>query len=139
MSRLTITSDALRELRERMARSKWPLGISIVGPLDYDVRAPESPEEAWAVQKLYGPLQRWVLNLVPVAVLGDVTRQGFYVEEVSGISVRVLAPAPVPHLCVELQGDTIRVYEVDAHLSLNPDAPRLRFAPSVVAPVSLGR
>ena len=114
MSRISITGGALRELGERMAHGKWPVAISIVGPLDYDVRAADNPEEAWAVQKLYGPPQRWILKLVPAEIIDDVSRQGFPIEEVSGITVQVLAPTPVPHLCVELVGDTIRVYEVDA-------------------------
>ena len=74
----------------------------------------DNPEEAWAVQQLYGPPQRWILKFVPAEIIGDVSRQGFHIEEVSGITVQVLAPTPVPHLCVELVGDTIRVYEVDA-------------------------
>jgi len=114
VSRLSITSDALRELRERIARSNWPVCVQIGGPFDYDVRAPDNPEEAYAVQKLYGPAPRWVLNLVPAEVIGNATQQGFHVEEIGGISLLISVCEPVPHLCVELRGDTIRVYEVDA-------------------------
>jgi hypothetical protein len=112
MPRVSFTKDALCELRDCLARSKRPLGVSIVGPLDRDIRASNDPEEAWAVQKLYGPPQRWVLTLLPLEVFGERGALGSHVEEVSGLRVLIRAPEPFPRLRVELQGDAIRVYEI---------------------------
>ena len=123
MSRISFTGDALRELQERMAQSKRALGVSIAGPFDYDIRAADNAEEAWAVQKLYGPAQRWVLNLLPLEIFGDTVAQGFHLEEIGGIPVRILAREPMPRLRVELHGDAIRVYEiVDAQPLAQADA-----------------
>ena len=112
MSRVSFTGDALREVRERLAQSKRPLGVSIVGPLDRDTRASENPEEAWAVQKLYGPPQRWVLTLLPLVAFDAAIAPGSHLEEVSGLRVLIRTPEPIPHLRVELHGDAIRVYEI---------------------------
>ena len=117
MPQVSIARGALRELRERMARYECPTGIQITGPLEEDCRAPESVEDAWILEKLYGPPQRWVLNIVPVDELDEKaidTGESFHLQEVSGISVGVLTSKAVPRLHIELHGDVIRVYELDA-------------------------
>jgi hypothetical protein len=82
-----------------------------------DCRAPDSLEEAWLIEKLYGPPPRWVLDIVPLDVLKEDPVEGdqsFYVEKVGDISVGLLTSKTVPRLSIELHGDTIRVYELDA-------------------------
>lgn len=114
---ISLTRSALRELHERMARYAYPTGICITGPFDEDPRAPDSIEEAWLLEKLYGPPQRWVLDIVP---LGELTAPSiepgefFFVKKISGIVVGVLTSKTVSRLSVELYRDAIRVYELDA-------------------------
>src|SRR5207244_3131809 len=113
---VSIASSALLELRERMARYDYPTAVWIIGPMQEDCRAPGSLEEAWLIEKLYGPPPRWVLDIVPLNVLKENPVEGgqsFYVEKVEDISVGVLTSKTVPRLNIELQGDAIRVYELD--------------------------
>jgi hypothetical protein len=114
---VSIARSALRELRERMARYPYPTGVCITGPFEQDCRAPESVEEAWLLEKLYGPPQRWVLDIVPMSELSEPSLDRgelFFVRDVSGISVGVLTTKTVSRLSVELYRDVIRVYELDA-------------------------
>ena len=110
MPRISITNDALRELRERLAHCRSPSGVSILGPLEGGAWPADDLEEAWLVEKLYGPHPRWVLHVMPLEAFSE----SFHVEEVCGIHVEVLTQGPIPRLSVELQGDAIRVHEVDA-------------------------
>jgi hypothetical protein len=115
--RLSIARSALRELRERMARYDYPTGICIIGPLEEDPRAPDSVEEAWLLEKLYGPPQRWILSIVPLRELAEPSvdlGETLHVEQIYDITVGILTSKTVSHLSVELRGDTIRVYELDA-------------------------
>jgi hypothetical protein len=117
MPQVSIAQDALAELRERMAKHQNPTGLLIMGPMEEDPRAPESLEEAWALEKVYGPPQRWILDILPLGVLNQVpveTREVFYSQDVAGIHVGVLSTCPVNLLRVELHGDSIRVFEPDA-------------------------
>ena len=107
MPHVSIARSALRELRERIARYKYPTGIRIIGPLEEDCRAPESVEDAWLIEKLYGPPQRWVLTMVPLDELEEKTvepGESFHVEDVSGISVGILTSKTVQRLHIELRG-----------------------------------
>jgi hypothetical protein len=114
--RVSFTKSALHELRERMARYSYPTGIWIMGPLEEDCRAPESIEEAWLIEKLYGPPQRWVLDIVRLEelVAPEVDPpEMFCVGRVCGITVGILSSKTVSRLSVELHGDALRVVEVD--------------------------
>jgi hypothetical protein len=114
---VSITRGALRELRERMARYKYPTGICITGPMEDDCRAPDSIEEAWLLEKLYGPPQRWVFDVVPLAELQAPSvdaGERYSVTQVRGITVGILTSKTVSRLSIELHGDAIRVYELDA-------------------------
>jgi hypothetical protein len=114
---VSVTRSALSELRDRMAKYNYPTGIYITGPFEQDCRAPASVEEAWLIEKLYGPAPRWVLDIVPlqefVAESPDPS-DTFSVTEVSGITVGVLTSKMVARLSIELYGDAIRIYELDA-------------------------
>jgi hypothetical protein len=82
-----------------------------------DCRAPASLEEAWMIETVYGPAPRWVLDIVPLDAFDDpaVERgETLYLEKVGDISVGVLSSKTVRELSVELRGDAIRVYELDA-------------------------
>jgi hypothetical protein len=118
MPRITIAGAALRELRERMARYDGPTVIRITGPMDEDGRAPESLEDAWLLEKLYGPPQRWILHVVPVDETDQFAPDGpgetLHLEELNGLSVGVLTSQTVPRLHIELHRDSIRVFEVEA-------------------------
>jgi len=115
--RVSITRGALRELRERMARYAYPTGICITGPMAEDCRAPRDLEEAWLLEKLYGPPQRWVFDIMPLdelrALLAD-RGENYCVTEVRGITVGILTSKTVSRLSIELYGDVVRVYELDA-------------------------
>jgi hypothetical protein len=116
MPRVSITNAALRELRDRMAKRDCPSGIWIIGPLQEDCRAPASVEDAWLIEKLYGPPPRWILDIVPVEALEQprVERgESFHVETVQDIAVGILTSKTVERLSIELHGDTIRVFERD--------------------------
>jgi len=104
---------------------------------EQDCRAPESVEEAWLLEKLYGPPQRWVLDIVPLQELSAPSLdpgEGFFVEEVGGVLVgrayvqdRVTPSASscivMPFACTSSM----------PNLSLNPDA-----SPAVVTRRPLG-
>ena len=114
---VSITRSAVSELRERMARYDYPTGLRITGPFEQDCRAPESIEEAWLIEKLYGPAQRWVLAIVPLwelAATAPDPGEFFLLQRVSGLSVGILTPRTVSRLSIELSGDAIRVWELDA-------------------------
>ena len=114
---VSITRGALRELRERMARYDYPTGICIMGPMAEDCRAPRNLEEAWLLERLYGPPQRWVFDIAPLAELRALSAdpgESYCVIEVRGITVGVLTSKTVSRLSIELRGDAIRVYELDA-------------------------
>lgn len=113
---ISITRSALRELHERMGRYDHPTGICITGPFEEDPRAPASIEEAWLLERIYGPPQRWVLDIVPLDELSAPAAdpgEFFFVQKCSGILVGVLTSKTVSRLSVELYRDAIRVYELD--------------------------
>jgi hypothetical protein len=117
MSQVSITRDALSELRERIARCRSPSGICIIGPLEDRVWPSDSLEEAWLIEKLYGPRPRWVLHLMPLDVIGRTphpSTPNVHFEEVCGMPMQVWTAEPIPRLSIELHGDAIRVCEVDA-------------------------
>lgn len=114
---VSITRSALGELRERMGQYAYPTGIRITGPFEQDCRAPASVEEAWLIEKLYGPAPRWILHIVPLQELAAESPdpgETFSVAEIAGITVGVLTSKTVSRLVVELYHDAIRVYELDA-------------------------
>jgi hypothetical protein len=117
MPRVSIARSAVSELRERMARYDYPTGLSIVGPFEQDCRAPESVEEAWLIEKLYGRAPRWVLHIVPLPELVSPAvdpGESFYVTEVCGMAVGIHTSKTVSRLSIELDGDAIRVLELEA-------------------------
>jgi hypothetical protein len=114
---MSITRSALNELSERMAKYDYSTAVRITGPFEQDCRAPASVEEAWLLEKLYGPAPRWVLDIVSLPELAaELPDPGetFRVVEVSGIVVGVLTSKTVERLSIELHGDAIRVLELDA-------------------------
>ena len=52
-----------------MARFNFRTGICIVSPHAEDARAPDSIQEAWYVEKVYRPPQRWTFDIVAIAAL----------------------------------------------------------------------
>lgn len=113
---VTITRSALSELRERMARHDYPTGVCITGPFEQDCRAPESVEEAWLLERLYGPAPRWVLDIVPLREFAAPSAdpgESFYVTDVSGLDVGIHTTKTVSRLSIELYGEAIRVRELD--------------------------
>ena len=115
--RISIARDALRELRERIACYDYPTGICIVGPFAEDPRAPTSIEEAWLLEKLYGPPQRWILSIVPLEELAELSvdpGETLHLGQIHGIKIGILTSRSVSRLNVQLRGDAIRVYELDA-------------------------
>ena len=115
--RISIARSALDELRDRMVRHDYPTGLCIMGPFAEDYRAPGSLEEAWHLEKLYGRSPRWVLQIVALDELASPSLEPgelFYLEKISGISVGVLTSKTVSWLNVELLGDSICVFELDA-------------------------
>ena len=114
---VSITRNALSELRERMARYDYPTAVYITGPFERDCRAPETVEEAWLIEKLYGPAPRWILDIVPlqeVAAPSIDPGESFYRMELGGVPVGILTSKTVARLNIELYGEAIRVYELDA-------------------------
>ena len=112
--RISITRGAISEIRNRMSRFKCPTGICIVGPHLNDARAPDSIEEAWLLEKLYGPAQRWTLDIVPVEELTPQNTDAgemFSRQTVCGIEVGVLTTKTAYQLHIELVDDDIRVSE----------------------------
>ena len=87
-----------------------------MGPSPDSTWPSDSLEEAWSLERLYGPFQRWQFVFMPLDALRDTSfsRYRGYAEEVDGIYFEVLSPPPVPRLRVELHGDAIRIYEFDA-------------------------
>jgi hypothetical protein len=88
-----------------------------MGPFEEDSRAPDSVKEAWLLEKLYGPPQRWVLEIVPLEEFQDEDMESsehLHVGEFKGIPVGVLTSKPVQRLHIELNGDGLRVFELDA-------------------------
>lgn len=117
VQRVSITRGALRELRERMTRYAFPTGICITGPMAEDCRAPRNPEEAWLLEKLYGPPQRWVFDIRPLDELRALSADPgeiYCVTDVRGITVGILTSKTVSRLSIELHRDAVRVYEFDA-------------------------
>lgn len=117
MIRVTIFSSARRELIDRMKQFAVVAAVLIMGPMLHDCRAPDSVEEAWLLERLYGPPQRWVIDVVPGRSLEKLPiepGETLHVQDVAGIRVAVLTSKTVSHLGIELWGDRLRVYEIDA-------------------------
>ena len=108
---------ARRELLERMACFAFATAVLITGPMLHDCRAPDSVEEAWILERAYGPPQRWVLDIVSKRSLEKTpvdSGETLQIQDVSGIRVAVLSSKDVPHLAIDLRGDSLRVLEIDA-------------------------
>ena len=117
MMRISIFSSARRELITRMTQVAAVAVILITGPMAEDYRAPENIEEAWLLEQVYGPAPRWVIDVVPAQTLRTLPvepGETLYVEDVAGIRIAVLTSKSVNHLGIELVGDRLRVYEIDA-------------------------
>jgi hypothetical protein len=90
--------------------------VLIMGPMAQDSRAPVTIEEAWLLEKLYGPAQRWVIDVVPeqsLKTLAVGAKETLHVGKVGGIRVAVLTSKTIDHLGIEFWGDRLRVYEID--------------------------
>jgi hypothetical protein len=114
--RISIFSSARRELMTRMAQLAVIAVVLIMGPMVEDCRAPANLEEAWLIEQLYGPAQRWVIDVVPEQALETLSLEPgeqLIVEDVGGIRVAVLTSKTVDHLGIEYIGDRLRVYEID--------------------------
>jgi hypothetical protein len=100
-----------------MASSKSRSGILIIG-LNEDLSwSPDNLEEAWQLEKVYGPRPRWSIYVLPFETLQQPSAKSgvdFHIEQVSGLSVEVWSAVSVPRLRIELHGDAICVCEVDA-------------------------
>jgi hypothetical protein len=117
MTHISIFGSARRELLERMARFAFATAVLITGPMLHDCRAPDSVEEAWILERAYGPPQRWVIDIVPKRSLEKTpvdSGETLQIQDVSGIRVAVLSSKDVSHLAIDLRGDSLRVLEIDA-------------------------
>ena len=117
MPQVSIAQNALLELRERMAKYQSPTGILIMGPMEENSLAPDSIEEAWMLERLYGPPQRWILDILPleeITQVPDESREMFYSQDIDGLHITILTNKTVEQLRIELHGDSIRVFEPDA-------------------------
>ena len=117
MLQVSIAQNALLELRERMAKYQGSTEILIMGPMEDDSRAPDSVEEAWMLERLYGPPQRWVLDMLPPGVVTQIpveSREMFHSQDVDGLHITVVTTKTVDQLRIELHGDSIRVFEPHA-------------------------
>jgi hypothetical protein len=117
MTRVSIFGSARRELLNRMACFAFATAVLITGPMLNDCRAPDSVEEAWLLERAYGPPPRWVIDIVPRRALERIPverGETLQVQDVTGIRVGVLSSKDVPHLAIELRGDSLRVLEFDA-------------------------
>ena len=115
--RISIFGSARRELIARMAQVALFAVVLITGPMADDCRAPTNLEEAWLLEQLYGPAQRWIIDVVPEQALRGLAvdpGETLYVEDVGGIRVAVLTSKTVDHLAIEMLGGRLRVYEIDA-------------------------
>jgi hypothetical protein len=100
-----------------MARYDYPTAVCITGPFERDCRAPQTVEEAWLIEKLYGPAPRWVLEIVPLQEIVAPSidpGESFYRMQVDGVPVGILTSKTVTRLNIELYGEAIRIYELDA-------------------------
>ena len=117
MTRISIFNGARRELLNRMAYFAFATAVLITGPMLHDCRAPDSLEEAWLLERAYGPPQRWILDIVPRRTLEETPiepGETLQIQDVSGIRVGLLTSKTVPHLAIDLKGDSLRVLELDA-------------------------
>ena len=83
----------------------------------HDCRAPDSLKEAWLLERAYGPPPRWVIDIVPRRTLEETPiepGETLQIQDVSGIRVGLLTSKEVPHLAIDLKGDSLRVLELDA-------------------------
>jgi hypothetical protein len=116
MALVSISRPARRELIDRMKVFAVAAAVLIMGPMLHDCRAPDSLEEAWVLEKLYGPPQRWVIDIVArrsLETLPIEDGETLHIEDIDGIRVAVLTSKTVPHLSIDLRGDSLRVYEDD--------------------------
>jgi hypothetical protein len=91
--------------------------VCIVGPLDDRSWSYDDLEEAWQLEKLYGKPQRWSIHLMPLGARENVREaidRNLHIEEVGGITFEVWTSPPAPRLKVELHGDVLHVFEIDA-------------------------
>jgi hypothetical protein len=117
MTRISIFGNARREILERMACFAFATAVLVTGPMLHDCRAPDSVEEAWLLERAYGPPQRWVIDIIPTRALERIPvepGETLQVLEVSGLRVGILSSKDVPHLAIDLKGDSLRVLEIDA-------------------------
>ena len=115
--KIVVTSQARDELRDRIAQHRAPSGVNtgviIMGPMEEDSRAPDSVEEAWLLERAYGPAQRWVFHIAPMEVMSQAVDEleELHTEVVDGIHIGVITTKPCANLRVELHGDRIRIVE----------------------------
>jgi hypothetical protein len=117
MTRISIFNSARRELLKRMAVFAFATAVLVTGPMVHDCRAPDSLEEAWLLERAYGPPPRWVIEIVPRDTLEKTpleAGESLQIQDVSGIRVGLLTSKDVAHLAIDLRGDSLRVLELDA-------------------------
>jgi hypothetical protein len=117
MTRVSIFGSARRELLNRMAYSAFATAVLITGPMLNDCRAPDSVEEAWLLERAYGPPPRWVIDIVQKQTLERIPverGETLQIHDVTGIRVGVLSSKDASHLAIDLRGDSLRVLEIDA-------------------------
>src|SRR5262245_18893057 len=116
MTRISIFRSAHRELLKRMAFFAFATAVLVTGPMVHDCRAPDSLEEAWLLERVYGPPPRWVVEIVPRDTLEKTPVEAgetLQFQDVSGIRVGLLSSKDVSHLAIDLRGDSLRVFEID--------------------------
>jgi hypothetical protein len=100
MTHISIFSSARRELLSRMACFAFATAVLITGPMLQDCRAPDSLEEAWLLERVYGPPPRWVVDIVPRGTLEQTPvepGETLQIQDVFGIRVGLLTTKDVPH------------------------------------------
>lgn len=115
MAQVAISSEAIAELRGRVAREMYAAGVVILGPMGPDCRMPGDDEEAHHLDIVYGPAPRWVLHVQSLNVLDRLRENAHFLTlDVDGLRIVVAGAKLKVTLRVELHGESIRISEHDA-------------------------
>jgi hypothetical protein len=110
MSQVTISPEALAELRKRSAHAA---GVMIFGPMRTYDHVANDAEEARHLEIAYGEAPRWVMRiLLSKKELEQFTANAhFRALDIEGLRIVVSGAKSNVSLRVELVGDSIRISE----------------------------
>jgi hypothetical protein len=112
MAQVTISPEAIEELRERVAREKFAEGVMILGPIGSGGRMSDDAEEARHLEIAYGPAPRWVIHILQSKELERLSANAYFrTMDIEGLRVVVAGAKSNVSLRVDLIGGSIRVSE----------------------------